>query len=228
MTRADAALRVRLVTRPLPGSAFRLDVELELPPGITVLTGPSGAGKSTLLSAIAGLVPLESGRISLGEEVWFDSATRVERPPHARGVGLVFQSLALFPHLTALGNVEYGIDRRRPAVERRRRAGELLERMRVSHLGHRRPASYSGGEAQRVALARALAREPRVLLLDEAFDSLDPDLRDELHQTVETAVGELGTPTLLVTHDAAEAARMGSRGLRLRGGHLESAPAKSA
>src|SRR6185436_19205328 len=127
----------------------RLDAAFTAPPGITVLFGPSGAGKSTCLSVIAGLLTPKRGRVALGSE------DLTALPPHRRRVALVFQSLALFPHLSALQNVAYGA-----RVDPRR----WLERMRVAHAADRRPPQLSGGEAQRVALARALASEPRVLL----------------------------------------------------------------
>ena len=130
-----------------PRSGFVLDVTFTLPPGISILFGPSGAGKSTTLAAIAGLVRPQAGRIALGEEVWFSAEAGIDRPAHRRSVGFVFQSLALFPHLTALDNVAYGVDPRAGRSERRYRALAMLERMRVSHVAGRRPATLSGGEA---------------------------------------------------------------------------------
>lgn len=173
----------------------RLDVRFEAGPGITMLFGPSGAGKSTCLAAIAGLLRPSQCRISLGE---LDLANI---PPHRRGVALVFQSLALFPHRTALENVEYGVARSLGRNERRERAQHWLARMQVGPLAGRRPATLSGGEAQRVALARALASSPRLLLLDEPFSALDAALRAQLVDEVARLVRELSLPTLLVTHD---------------------------
>ena len=190
---------------------FTLDVTFECPPGFTVLFGPSGAGKSTTLAAIAGLVRPEAGRIALGSDVWFDSQRRVDRPVHLRGVAYVFQSLALFPHLNAVHNVEYGIDRRVPRAERRRRALAMLERMRVAHLAHRKPPTFSGGEGQRVALARAFARSPSLVLLDEPFSAMDRELARELCADARKAVTELGIPAILVTHHRNEARLLGER-----------------
>jgi molybdate transport system ATP-binding protein len=193
----------------MPGELFvdvtvprRLELRAEFS-GVTVVMGRSGAGKSTLLSCIAGLVKPSRGRISLGGTTLFDAEARVDVPPHLRRVALVFQSLALFPHLTALENVAYGLR----GADVQARAQAWLERTRVGALGGRKPASLSGGEAQRVALARALASEPRALLLDEPFSALDVALRAELISEVKALVT---VPTLLVTHDERDAASMGS------------------
>jgi molybdate transport system ATP-binding protein len=201
-------------------AGFRLDVAFDVPPGITVLFGPSGSGKSTTLAALAGLVRPSEGRISLGETPWFDSALHVDVPPEARDVSLVFQSLALFPHLTAERNVEYGIARAVPAVERRDRARAMLERMRVGHVAGRLPNTFSGGEAQRVALARAFACAPRVVLLDEAFSALDRELREALGADVRAMVSELSVPAIVVTHLAREARALGDRAVSLRDGRV--------
>jgi molybdate transport system ATP-binding protein len=201
----DLAVRARLA------NGFVLDVDFEVPPGVTVLFGPSGAGKSTTLALIAGLVKPTSGRIAVGDEVWFDSTARVHVPVHKRRVAFVFQSLALFPHMTALENVAYGMDRALAPAERSTRATALLERFRVPHLAARRPATFSGGEAQRVALARALATSPRVVLLDEPFSALDRELRAELVADLRESLRELQVPTLFVTHHRQEARALGQR-----------------
>lgn len=192
---AGEGLRVEVRVAREGSSEPRLDVRFEAPPGITLLFGPSGAGKSTCLAVIAGLLRPQRCRISLGES---DLASS---PPHRRGVALVFQSLALFPHRTAVENVEYGVSPALHRGERRGRALHWLERMRVGELAERKPATLSGGEAQRVALARALASSPRVLLLDEPFAALDAPLRAQLAGEVGTLVRELSLPTILVTHD---------------------------
>jgi len=200
---------------------FSLDVAFEAPPGVTVLFGPSGSGKSTTLSAIAGLVRAERGCVALGDTTWFDSERGIDRPPEARRTALVFQSLALFPHMTALGNVEYAVDRALPAAERRKRALAMLERMRVAHVAERRPRTFSGGEAQRVALARAFARDPAVVLLDEAFSALDRDLRYALGADVRDMVTELSIPAVVVTHHRMEARTLGEHAVSLRDGRVE-------
>jgi len=197
---------------------FELEATFEVPPGVTILVGPSGAGKSTLLALIAGLVRPRAGRVALGGSVWFDA--NVDVPTEARGLAFVFQSLALFPHMTAAANVEYGIDRALPADERRRRARAMLERMKVPSLADRRPRTFSGGEAQRVALARAFARSPRVILLDEPFSALDRELRRELVVDVKGAVADLGVPAILVTHHREDARAIGDRIVRLERGRI--------
>src|SRR5438093_1476879 len=125
----------------LRAESFELEMKFRAPPGITVLFGPSGAGKSTTLAAIAGLIRPQSGRIALGDEVWFDE--HHDRPVHKRGAAFVFQSLALFPHMTALDNVAYGIDRAVAKAEKRARALQMLERMHVKHLAARSPRTFS-------------------------------------------------------------------------------------
>ena len=197
----------------------RLDVKLTIGAGITALMGPSGAGKTTLLVAVAGLLRPDVGKIALGGTVLFDSARRVFVPPHQRRVALVFQSLALFPHLSAWENVAYGLPPM-ARVERRARALKELQRAHVDHLADRRPATLSGGEAQRVALGRALATEPRALLLDEPFSALDRSLREKLGDELRALVDAIGVPTLLVTHDRADAERLGSRLIQLDAGRL--------
>lgn len=213
-------LAVRVASAPARGGAFAVDVAFAVPPGITVLFGPSGSGKTTTLAAIAGIARPRAGRIALGTDVWFDDVARVDRPVHTRGVSLVFQSLALFPHMTALANAEYGIARAVPRAERWRRAGVMLERMKVSHLAGRRPSTFSGGEAQRVALARAFARAPSVVLLDEAFSAMDRELRRELCTDVRSLVDELRIPAILVTHHRMEARAMADRIVLLAGGRV--------
>lgn len=202
-------------------NGFALDVAFDVPPGVTVLFGPSGSGKSTTLSAIAGLVRPSTGRISIGDDVWFDSAAKTHVAVHRRRVAFVFQSLALFPHMTALENVVYGMDRALDPPGRARRAAELLERLRVPHLSDRRPRTFSGGEAQRVALARALATSPRVILLDEPFSALDRELRVELISDLRESIRELDVPVLFVTHHRQEARALGDRLVLLESGRVQ-------
>jgi len=183
---------------------FTVDVELTCPPGITCVMGPSGSGKTTILSALAGLAVPDRGRIVLGDNTWFDRDHAIDVPVHERRLAYVFQSLALFPHMTALGNVEYGMANLAPDA-RRKRAASLLRRVNVEHLADRRPRTFSGGEAQRVAIARALARSPELILLDEPFSSLDRDLRTQLGELVKELARELTVPIIHVTHSVAEA-----------------------
>jgi len=217
MSEAVASLTARV---NLVHAAFRLDVDVAFPAGVTIVFGPSGSGKSTLLSAIAGLSRPDQGRIALGDEVWFDSSARVHLPVERRKVAVVFQSLALFPHMTALANVEYGVDRALPRAARRDHARATLARFRVGHLEDRRPRTLSGGEAQRVALARALAMSPRALLLDEPFSALDQDLRRALCVDVRAMVDDLHVPVLHITHNHEEARALGDRMVRVQAGRV--------
>lgn len=212
----DLHVRVRFAN-----GKFRLDVEFEVPPGVTILFGHSGAGKSTVLAAVAGLIRPDDGRIALGTDVWFDSQTGIETPVHKRRIALVFQDLALFPHLSALGNVEYGVPRPSIRKDRERLAAEMLERMKVGHLAGRRPHTFSGGEAQRVALARAFAMSPRVVLLDEPFSAMDWDLRRALMADVRSYVAEAQIPAIQVTHQRSEARSMGDRVILIEQGSLK-------
>jgi molybdate transport system ATP-binding protein len=193
--------------------AGRLSLTLTLPPGMTVLVGPSGAGKSTCLLALAGLIRPDAGEIVLGGRTLLGPG--VDVPSWRRRVALVFQNLALFPHMSALENVRFGI--RDPGVD----AHAWLARMRVGHVAARRPATLSGGEAQRVALARALASSPALLLLDEPFSALDPPLRAELAREVRAVVAQLAIPAILVTHHREDAESLGERIVRLRDGRLD-------
>jgi molybdate transport system ATP-binding protein len=215
---ADAALEIDL--RVERGGDFLLDVQLTARAGVTILFGPSGAGKSTTLAAIAGLIMPTAGRVALGDEVWFDAAQKIHRPVEKRGIAYVFQSLALFPHMTALANVEYGLPRRIPKSERRRRAAEMLARMKVSHLEKRRPSTFSGGEAQRVALARAFAPAPRLVLLDEPFSAMDRELRRDFVADVRAWVAEARVPVIHVTHHRNEARALADHVALMEGGRI--------
>ena len=165
------SLRLQLQRSRADSAPFLLDVSLQVPAGITILFGPSGAGKSTLLDCIAGLVSPKTGRIAVGEEVLFDSQAGVNRPPQIRRIAYVFQTLALFPHLSAEENVAYGLADL-TYEQRSTRVEEIMKAFRVDKLRARKPAEISGGERQRIALARSLVTQPRVLLLDEPLLSL--------------------------------------------------------
>jgi molybdenum ABC transporter ATP-binding protein len=187
-----------------PLRRFELALSMDVPPGTLALVGPSGAGKSSVLRAIAGLLSPARGRIALGADTWFDTTASVDVPAEQRPVGMVFQEYALFPHLTVRGNIAYGA-RRRSDVD------ELLERFRISGLATARPGSLSGGERQRVALARALARKPDVMLLDEPLAALDAHTRDTVRGELRALLGDLGLPTVLVTHDIEDATTLADR-----------------
>jgi molybdate transport system ATP-binding protein len=200
--RAD--LRTRL-------GALELAVELTVAPGETLaLAGPSGAGKTSVLRAVAGLARPDAGRVACGEDVWLDTGRGIDRPPEQRRCGYLFQDYALFGHLTAAANVAYGL-RGVPRAERRARAVAGLERFGVAAHADRRPGTLSGGERQRVALARALATDPAVLLLDEPLSALDARNRAAATRALAEVLASAAVPTLLVTHDFAEAAQLGDR-----------------
>jgi thiamine transport system ATP-binding protein len=206
------------------GATVALDgLDLSVAPGeVVAVLGPSGSGKSTLLRAIAGLQPLDAGRVRL------DGVDASTRPPHQRGTGMMFQQHALFPHLDVGGNVAYGLrmqGQRGPAVARR--VAELLELVGLPGTENRDVATLSGGEQQRVALARALAPEPKVLLLDEPLGSLDRPRRESLVVELRRLFSRLELTVIAVTHDHAEAFALADRLLLLdRGAELQTgAPA---
>ncbi|NVB78258.1 MAG: ATP-binding cassette domain-containing protein [Kofleriaceae bacterium] len=198
---------------------WALDIELSCPPGVTCIMGPSGSGKSTILGVLAGLTIPDSGRVAIGDEVWLDTERATNVPVHRRRMAYVFQNLALFPHMTALRNVEYGMDQV-PRAEREAKAMSLLERVGVGYLAKRRPRTFSGGEAQRVALARALARSPHLVLLDEPFSALDLDLRAQLIKLVRELVAEAGVPLVHVTHSVGEARQLADQIVRIEKGKV--------
>jgi len=187
-----------------------LAVELSCEPGeVLALVGPSGSGKSTTLKTIAGLMHGASGCIQVGGHAWLDSARALDLPAERRRVGMVFQSYALFPHMSALDNVLAGLDG--PADTRMQRARMWLEQMRMQSHEHKRPDQLSGGQQQRVALARALAREPEVLLLDEPFSAVDQMTRERLYEELAELRSRLSVPTLFVTHSIHEAQLLADR-----------------
>ena len=215
---AEVAVTARVLHAGVATPA--LDVDVRFGDGVTCVLGPSGAGKSTLLGVIAGLVVPERGRVVHGGDVWLDTATGQVRPIHRRRVAYLFQSLALFPHLNARENVMYPMDRARPRLARAEAADRLLDHLGVLHVAHRRPRTLSGGEAQRVALARALAVDPAVVLFDEPFSALDPELKRSLIALVKNLAAETRVPMIAVTHSLGEARALADRVVRLAGGRV--------
>jgi molybdate transport system ATP-binding protein len=198
---------------------FVLDVSVEVPPGITILFGPSGAGKSTLLDCIAGLVRPDAGRIITGEEVLFDSHAGVNCPPQARRIAYVFQTLALFPHMSAEQNVSYGLNGL-PPEQRAARVEEILKAFRVDKLRTSKPAEISGGERQRIALARSLVTQPRVLLLDEPLTGLDAELKASIVEDLRAWNAASRIPILYVTHAREEVDTLGERVIAMDNGRV--------
>jgi iron(III) transport system ATP-binding protein len=210
-------LNVQSLTRSFGGRAVVSDVSLQVMAGhVTCLLGPSGCGKSTTLRMIAGVETPEAGQIVIdGIEVFGRLANL---PPEARGVGLMFQDFALFPHLTVAGNVAFGLKGDKAA--KMQRVEELLEKVSLSGFGAKHPHELSGGEQQRVALARALAPRPRVMLMDEPFSGLDNRLRDGIRDATLQVLKEEGAAVLLVTHEPDEAMRMADEIALMRDGRV--------
>ena len=192
---------------------FTLDLGLEIAAGeVVALLGPNGAGKSTALRALAGLLRIASGQITVGGRIVADAASGIHRAPHDRPIGVVFQDYLLFPHLTVLDNVAFGpLARGLDKPEARRRAALLLARVGIADLAESKPPAISGGQAQRVALARALATEPRVLLLDEPLAALDAKTHLLVRTEVRRHLADFSGATLLVTHDPIDASVLADR-----------------
>jgi molybdate transport system ATP-binding protein len=205
--------------RAADSPAFSLQVSEEFPLGFTVLFGPSGAGKSTLLDCIAGLLVPDQGRISLDGEVFFDAGRKVSLPTSKRNLAYVFQSLALFPHLSAEENVGYGLASV-GATERSERIARILGAFHIEGLRKRKPRELSGGEKQRVALARSLVTQPRALLLDEPLTGLDSGLRQAILQDLREWNTANRIPILYVTHNREEVDAIGERVVALVDGRV--------
>ncbi|MBP2303115.1 ABC transporter ATP-binding protein [Azospirillum picis] len=187
------------------------------PREVVCVVGPSGCGKSTLLRLVSGLEAVQAGTITVDGAV-LGSPDR-SLPPERRPVGMMFQDFALFPHLTVAGNIAFG-QADRPRAERNRRVAELLETMALSRYADAYPHTLSGGQQQRVALARAMARDPKVLLLDEPFSALDEQLRRSVREEVVRIIRASGIATIVVTHDPEEAMEMGDRVVVMQAGRV--------
>ncbi|MDO9415504.1 ABC transporter ATP-binding protein [Pararhizobium sp.] len=210
-------LSVRDVTHSYGGQNAVSDVSFDVEAGeIVALLGPSGCGKSTVLRAIAGLIQPKNGKIVLGDDDLANFSAR------ARGIGMVFQNYALFPHLTVAENIAYPLACMKvPKAERRARVEEMLSLVRLNGFGNRLPRELSGGQQQRVAVARAIAGRPSLLLLDEPFGALDRALRFDLQVELLHLQKTLGITTLIVTHDQEEAQSLASRLVLMNKGNVE-------
>ena len=196
-----------LVVTANAASPIPLDVSFRVEPGeLLALVGHSGSGKTTLLRTIAGLWEPESARVIVDGTAWLDTAARVNLPPYRRRVGIVFQTYALFPHMTAAQNVMAAMDR-----PDQREAGRVLDLLNLHGLADRKPAQLSGGQQQRVAVARALAHRPQALLLDEPFSAVDRATREKLYGEIIALRAHLKMPVVLVTHDVNEAQLLADR-----------------
>jgi molybdate transport system ATP-binding protein len=203
------AARLKLQRRAADTPAFLLDVSIAAPPGITILFGPSGAGKSTLLDCLAGLLCADEGRISVARHVLFDSQAKVNLPPQARGIAYVFQTLALFPHMTAEENIAYGLAHL-PREERRARADEVLQAFHIEEFRARKPRDISGGERQRIALARSLVTQP----------GLEAHLKTAIVDDLRSWNAARRIPILYVTHSREEVSALGERVIAMDHGRV--------
>jgi molybdate transport system ATP-binding protein len=211
--------RVQLERSRAGPTPFLLDVSIQVPAGITILFGPSGAGKSTLLDCIAGLARPNAGRIVVGELALFDSQAGMNLSPQARRIAYVFQTLALFPHMSAEENIYYGLEGI-PQQERDARVDDILKAFRVEKLRARKPAEISGGERQRIALARSLVTQPRVLLLDEPLSGLDAELKAAIVDDLRAWNMARRIPILYVTHTREEVDALGERVIAMDRGRV--------
>ena len=207
---------------------FNLDVSWGIGNELAVLFGYSGSGKSVTLRMIAGLMKPDTGRVVLNGEVLFDGMSGRWISPQERRLGFVFQDLALFPHMSVLKNVTYGLGHLKKA-EREERAEEFISRFHLQSLANRLPREISGGQRQRVALARALATRPGALLLDEPFSALDLPLKTELSELIAEIRANLQVPIIVVTHDPVDARNQSDRLIVYRDGRVlrSDAPAEA-
>jgi putative spermidine/putrescine transport system ATP-binding protein len=212
-----ATVQLTEVIKDFAGHRALTGVNLTMKPGeFVALLGPSGCGKTTVLRALSGLEQVSGGRILI------DGVDVANTPVNKRDIGMVFQSYSLFPHMTVLQNVEFGLRMRKvDAASRRRRSVEALEMVGLGHLGERFAHQLSGGQQQRVALARALVTRPRVLLLDEPLSALDAKVRVQLRDEIRRIQLELGITTLFVTHDQEEALAVADRVAVMNAGNIE-------
>jgi molybdate transport system ATP-binding protein len=205
--------------RHSPTVGVRADLELDAGDNrVMVLFGPSGSGKTTILRCLAGLDDPQEGFIRFGEQIWFDRAAGIKRSPQQRRLAYVSQDYGLFPHLTVEQNIRFGMDAAVP--HSRERVETILRTVHLEGMAARFPRQLSGGEQQRVALARALARNPRLILLDEPLAALDLPSRDPMRQQLRQFLRSIDVPSVVVTHDRVDALTIGDRMAVLSGGYI--------
>ena len=228
---AHPALDIDLrATLRSPGREFVLDTRFQSLHSCTALMGPSGAGKSTVLLAIAGLLPQVAGHVRVNGGTLLDTAAGIDLPARERGVGMVFQDYALFPHMSVEQNLLFGVRRmgQRLAETDRARVAALLDQFDLQALRTALPRNLSGGQKQRVALARALAPAPRLLLLDEPLSALDGTLRQRLRAELAEMLARVQVPTLIVTHEPRDAELLAQQVVHMEDGRLQSPKARLA
>ena len=210
-------VRLENVTKKFPGVTAVDTFSVTLPDGeLICLLGPSGCGKSTILNMLSGIIPVSGGNI------YFDDENVTKLPPEERGIGLVFQNYALYPHMTVLENICFPLEIKRvPKEERVRRATEMARLVHVDMLLNRKPKELSGGQQQRVAIARALVKEPRLLLLDEPLSNLDARLRLEMREEIRRIQLQTQVTTIFVTHDQEEAMSISDHIVLMRDGVMQ-------
>lgn len=224
-------LHIQDLIKIFPGAAGRPEtraltgISFEVKEGdFFTLLGPSGCGKTTTLQCIAGLETPDGGTIRMGDTTVFSSSERIMVPANKRRLGMVFQSYAIWPHMTVFENVAFpllhGAGKRRPTAEVRKEVANTLEMVELGHLSDRPAPMLSGGQQQRVALARALVHRPRILLLDEPLSNLDAKLRDSMRTEIRNLVKQVGITTIFVTHDQVEAVGMSDQIVLMRNGAI--------
>lgn len=200
--------------------AFTLDVSFEMKNELVVLFGPSGSGKTTLFKCISGITEPDSGKITVGNKVYFDKDQKINLPIQKRNLGYVFQNYTLFPHMNVRKNIEHGL-KEWDKEEREKRVMEMLNLLHIEELENRYPSQLSGGQKQRVALARALAPMPGILLLDEPFSALDMKIRTRLAEKIKNLQNKIGIPLLFITHNLEEVFLLADRIIILHDGKIQ-------
>ncbi len=197
---------------------FTIDIDISFEGGILVIQGESGAGKTTLLDCIAGLKNPDRGSISIGNRILYSSEKSINLPVKDRNIGYLFQSYALFPHMSVMDNVLYGLKSRK--IKDFSYAEKVLDSFGIHHIKDKLPSNISGGEKQRTALARAIATRPALLLLDEPFSALDRDTKASVYEEFVSFKENFHMDTILITHDEKEAKLLGDRIIHLKDGKV--------